>query len=266
MDTLVLLPVALAVIALFVVGILVSLIYLARKGLLLPTVGVCVTITFILAAMGFNSFVMQRPPEYEGRQRSQSVAQNGSGVDEVRDATSGDREKSPQTVTMFPTFPWTITGEGKWEITSDKAIEGALKDAQEKIVAQYEAQRRPLSWTPPLSYIRKHLVKTEPIIEKKEIEPAGEWMRARVMLEISASDSEEIERLASKYRAEQRKAVAESRVRGLARYFACLVAGLATIAVYSQLQQSTKGRYTWLLRLTAVGFVVVVVAVLLRIK
>ena len=182
---------------------------------------------------------------------------------------------------------WTV--ESTWARTREQSVMDALEKAQEKVAEWLRAQSPPLEWKPTPEFIRDRLLRDLPpdegfvaagddvIPEKitvhghialeeardfKAVRDAfeGEGLMQRVCLRVAITEADlsAIRQQESLYQAGQRQARAAQRQGLAAKGLAAVVAVLLAVAAYLRLEDATKGYYTALLRLVAVGFVALV--------
>lgn len=164
-------------------------------------------------------------------------------------------QKAALEAATFENSPsWTVEGLGH---TKADARQDALEKAQAKLIVFLHEQNPPVEWTPPLSYIRAHLVKSETEEEARELDPpVGQVQVVRLMVELTPDDRPYVLEQDRHCRMKPRLVLA-----GL--ILGSLVALLAAVAAYVRLDEWSKGYYTNWLRLAAVGFVGGAVALLL---
>lgn len=142
---------------------------------------------------------------------------------------------------------WTV--EGAWMNNKADAVEDALLQAQLKVVGYLRGQNPPVEWTPSLSYIQTHLVKTQPWKEEsKDFDQIGRMYRVQLDVEVTQSELTTMVQVGREFRIQQRMFL-------LAKVLAGLVVLLTAVSGYLRLDEYTKGYYTSWLRLAAVGFV-----------
>ena len=134
----------------------------------------------------------------------------------------------------------------------------ALEKGCREVRAYLAAQDPALEWAPNEKYVEGHLVKAhaegEPATKEDPVE--GTFLHRTLRIEITAADYQDMLRHARTARVEYREIL-------LAKVLAVLVALLTAVAGYIRLEEATKGYYTALLRLAAVGLVAAVCAGLL---
>jgi hypothetical protein len=146
--------------------------------------------------------------------------------------------------------------QGTWKGTREEALQNALEVAQVELGAYLRNQDPPVEWTPPLEYIRRHLVKDTPKYEEQKLEepldgrPVFKY-QARVRVEMTARDQEKVFQEERKERARQRMLV-------LAKVVAAVTVLLAAVGGYVRLDERTKGYYSTLLRLAVVCLIAAV--------
>lgn len=142
---------------------------------------------------------------------------------------------------------WTV--EGAWMSNKADAVEDALVQAQLKVAGYLRAQNPPVEWTPSLSYIQTHLVKTQPWKEEtKDFDQIGRMYRVQLEVEVTQPELTKMVQLGREFRIQQRMFL-------LAKVLVGLVVLLTAVSGYLRLDEYTKGYYTGWLRLAALGFV-----------
>jgi len=138
-------------------------------------------------------------------------------------------------------------GYGK---SAEDAREVALKKAQDKLEEYLTQNFGRLDWSPVLGPrsrleewgVLREVTPPEPV----ELGPGEPAQRVQVRVEITGRYLQEVQKLAREERMQQRHLL-------LARVLAGLVALLVVVAGYLRLEDLTRGYYTTLLRVAAVG-------------
>jgi hypothetical protein len=180
---------------------------------------------------------------------------------------------------------WVVAGD--WMTTSQEAVDDAMEKARAKLTEYLRAQDPPMEWDPDRAYIQQKLwqnldssdealkafndeqlqandVKSVAVnghavqVVTRSFDGLGEMRRAAVRVTVNAFARNEFDTQDQLYRVKQRQDRAAGRQGLLARVLAGLVALLAAVACYLRLEDATKGYYTTLLRVAAVGFVALV--------
>jgi hypothetical protein len=174
---------------------------------------------------------------------------------------------------------WVVAGE--WMTTDEEAVQDALEKARGKVNEYLRAQNPPMEWPIDPTYLRQKLwadlpandvnflaLKWNDPREKKlahvaqvqadEFKGLGRMYQAAVQVTISQFARDDFQRQERVYQVKKRQDRAAARQGVLIRVLAGLVAVLTAVACYLRLEDATKGYYTTLLRLAAVGFVTLV--------
>ncbi len=174
---------------------------------------------------------------------------------------------------------WVVVGG--WMSTPEEAVQDALDKARLKVDDYLRAQDPPMEWSVDRTYLRNNLWIDLPAtesefkaqkweqpeeknfghkaqVESGEFDGLGRMYRAAVAVRVSDKAREEFEKQEQIYQAKQRQDRAAHRQGVLARVLGGLVAFLAVVACYLRLEDATKGYYTTLLRLAALGLVALV--------
>jgi hypothetical protein len=160
--------------------------------------------------------------------------------------------KNPPDATPEKNPTWVVQG---WAEKREDAEQFALQKAQEEVVAHFAKQGISLGWVPPLTYIEK-LVKSRSSERKAFDEPLGIVDEVSLQVELSSRDVRDI----LKHDRDQRARV---RMMFTGKVLAGLVALFGVVAGYFRLEEATKGYYTAMLRLAAIGFIGAVAALLM---
>lgn len=207
----------------------------------------------------------------------------GVHVNSVRAGGRASPQQKAVPAAVVTTPSWIV--EGRWMSNQDDAIQSALEQAQSELVAHLRNQNPPIEWTPPPDFIRQNLLKDleQPAEEAKTLRkswcngkaiveeeklfdgPLGKMRRVRLKVELDADKYGVIKRHETEYQKAQRELVSHQRQLTLARILAGVVVLLGTVVGYFRLEEMTKGYYTNLLRLAAVGAVAAVVVGLLMV-
>jgi hypothetical protein len=153
----------------------------------------------------------------------------------------------------------TIKGWGRDQADAE---EYALKKAQ-SWVGEFLQKHRGFTWVPPVSYVRKNLVKGK--AQRLEADdrqvvngPEGHQECWGLTVAVTPNTFEEMVRLAHDDRARELRREREVRMGErmgiLAKLLLALVALVAAFAGYLRLEDWTKGYYTWWLRAAVIGF------------
>jgi hypothetical protein len=172
----------------------------------------------------------------------------------LRTSTERARAQAPAlnaTAASRAIYPTTWEMEYYGETPKD-AEDGALQAAAEKVTAYFHQNVPALSdWSPSAeSLANKRVISLLDGTEQVEL-PDKVSYRARVKVEITSKNVGELAEEARGARMHDRQLL-------LARLLAGAVALLLVVAGYLRLEDATRGYYTTLLRLAAVGVVVVV--------
>jgi hypothetical protein len=178
--------------------------------------------------------------------------------------TSAERARAQSSPSAWAAAPRVSTPT--WEVKRfgldpESAREKALSDASEE-AAQYLHKNVPAlrDWSPPQeSLVSKGVISLLAEPEPKAVEgggPMAGFFEATVKVEISSKSLGQLMQEARTDRMHDRQLL-------LARLLAAVVAVLLVITGYLRLEDATRGYYTTLLRLAAVGVVVIVGAGLL---
>jgi len=193
--------------------------------------------------------------------------------------------KNVVVVNEKPEAAWSMSVVGEWMGTHEDAVQVALEEARAKIIAHLRSQKPPLAWAPSVDYVRQRLVKdlpkeesgfkdekgqtrevliggTKALEQERKVPDVGTQQRVCLKVAVNSKDLQEMRRLDSEYRAEQRRVLAQERQLVLVKILLGVVAVLAAAALYFRFDEATKGYYTNWLRLAAVSFVGVVGAML----
>jgi hypothetical protein len=139
-----------------------------------------------------------------------------------------------------------FTGYGQSEIT---ARHDALQHA-----AEWLEKKSGLGWTPDPQYLQDHgLVRFGEAEDKIFEEPMGKMKVVKLELDISTHQAREIQSEAQHERMKERQKLSLLVVLGVAGL-------LGVVGGYLRLEEATKGYYTRLLRIAAIGILLVVVA------
>jgi hypothetical protein len=135
-----------------------------------------------------------------------------------------------------------LTGEETREDAGKKAQEDALNKAHDYVVRDLG-----LNWNPTVEQLtRAGMVKLEGAPEEKKLGAGEVVMRAVARVEITSQSHQQLESLARQQRSQHRHVL-------LARGLAGLVVLFVVVAGYLRLEDLTRGYYTQLLRLAAIG-------------
>jgi hypothetical protein len=187
-----------------------------------------------------------------------------------------------------PAPSWVVVGDLKG--SPEEATQDALDKGRAKVTEYLRSQTPPMEWSPDPTWIQQKLLRDlkaedpalrwdnpeglkdfDPALEERNIngrlvqlqtarfpDPVRKMWRAAIKLEVSPFARAEIEEQERHWQVKQRQERAASRQGVMVRVLAALVALLAAVACYLRLEDATKGYYTTLLRLAAVGFVALV--------
>jgi len=180
-----------------------------------------------------------------------------------------------------PPPSWVVKGD--WSETDDEAVKSALESARAEVTKYLRSQKPPMEWLPDPTWIQQQLLRDfrpdDAELEKlgfksaREVtiggravqvetrhfdEKLGDLRQAALRIEVSQFARNEIEEQERHYQVKQRQDRASLRQGVLVRILGGMVALLAAVACYLRLEDATKGYYTTLLRLAAVGFVALV--------
>jgi hypothetical protein len=150
---------------------------------------------------------------------------------------------APPAVNATPNPQWTVEGVG---VNTEEADKDAFELAQKEVAAYLDAQQPRWVWKPDANYVRT-LRKGEPVRETQQVQ-SGLAHKAKVTVEITPQKFQEMLE-------EDRKAVVTSRQLLLVKILAVVVSLLTAVAGYVKLDELTKGYYSGLLKLLAVGLV-----------
>jgi hypothetical protein len=135
--------------------------------------------------------------------------------------------------------------EGTWKKTVEEAREDALENARDRLVAYLRAQNPPLEWAPSPAYLQQHkMIKEDKPTPKEFGDDVGTMYQARLRVEVTAREFEEMARQDRHYRSEQRQVL-------LLKVLGGLLALLVAVAGYVRLDEWSKGYYTGWLKLAA---------------
>jgi hypothetical protein len=182
-----------------------------------------------------------RPPMPPAPPDSDEIDAEVEGAMAMAGAEARATPKPPEAV---PLASWTIPT--KFGETKEKALEKALKDAQNHLIVFLREQSPPIAWKPPLEYVRDWLVK-EVTPREKEV-GTDKVPGVDVVVQLNSDQLAAIRKLDQNERLEGRLAT-------LAKLLAGFVAGLMALSGYIRLDEWSKGYYTGWLRIAAVAFI-----------
>jgi hypothetical protein len=135
-------------------------------------------------------------------------------------------------------------------------VTDAEKDAMQK-ACEWIEKNGGLGWTPNPQYLREHnMVRFVGEPKEEKFERLEEPVKVVIMdLEITKQQAEEIQKQAQVQRMKSRQGISLLVVLGV-------VGLLAVVGGYLRLEEATKGYYTRLLRVVAVGVLLVIAVVL----
>jgi hypothetical protein len=136
--------------------------------------------------------------------------------------------------------------KGSYQTTPEEARHSANALAQAEVISHFRSQGMELEWLPPASYVSARLVQNSRLEDSDFGEGVGKMYQSVLEVRLTPELRNEIGRYDREYRA-------QSRMAGMARIVAALVALLAAVAGYFRLDEMTKGYYTGWLRVAA-GF------------
>jgi hypothetical protein len=178
----------------------------------------------------------------------------------------------------FQEQSWTVHGDS-WKASEEEAIDDALEKAQGQVVTFLKDQNPPVMWIPPISFIKRELVKDMPedheevfqdhnrkvceiavnrrraYEEKRQLndpivsEAHQVWLKVAITLDSWGKILEEQQNQLVHFR----NSVMKDRMLFLLKIMIGMVALLATVAGYIRLDEWSKGYYTNWLRLAAMS-------------
>lgn len=131
-----------------------------------------------------------------------------------------------------------------------------VKEAETDALArgcQWLEEHSGLSWSPDTLYLRQHNMVRFSEPEEQQFEKAGTMKVVKMQLEITPDQARDMQKQAQQQRMKSRQ--------GLSLLVLIGLAGLiGVVGGYLWLEEATKGYYTRLLRLAAIGVLVVIAA------
>lgn len=181
------------------------------------------------------------------------ITQKDSGAVASNVATKASGKTSVAASQTAPPSGPILTVVGIGESAKD-AEQEALEKAQAEVIALLRQQSPPIEWVPPIDYVKKKLVRGITNEGTKDLPPpVGRVYQVSVRVGLDSETRSEILKL-------DRHARTSQRMLFLVEILGGIVVVCTAIAGYIRLDELSKGYYTGLLRLAAVGLVAVVVA------
>ena len=190
-----------------------------------------------LLAIGLRGLVAGKSAARAHAQDNVVIIENHGKRVTVNGTQAGKTERAPF-------LKETVSGE--YKSSSAEALDDALNVAAEKIGRHLRSRTRPIEWTPPPEFVRKHLLRNVKE-DTREVSNANAPLTYRATIEVEITNDGY-----QKIVEEERKARVEQRMWCLARIVGGLVLILVAIAGYIRLDDVTKGYYSIPLRIGAI--------------
>jgi hypothetical protein len=147
--------------------------------------------------------------------------------------------------TTAPEVLFSDTVEIGGQVTAEDARQLGYKAARTAVLAFLRQQNPPISWQPPLEYVKQNLVSERSLKTKHEESGQETYV---VTLDVKVTDKD-LQEMVEK----DRQVSMEAREWLVAKVLGGLLALLIAVAGYFRLEEATRGYYTNWLRLGALG-------------
>ena len=183
------------------------------------------------------------PPSKVPGTPGKPAGQDGFGKPGPSPAPRPELPATPQTAAPEVLFSETVEIGG--QVTAEDARQLGYKAARTAVLSFLRQQNPPISWLPPLEFVKQNLVSERSLKTKQEENGQETYV---VTLDVKVTDKD-LQEMVEK----DRQVSMEAREWLVAKVLGGLLALLVAVAGYFRLEEATRGYYTNWLRLGALG-------------